>query len=269
MEVAPSGFYAWRTRPTSVRQQEDEALVKQIKEAHRMSHETYGSPRIYQELRSQGVRCGLNRIARLMRLHKVWARRKRRFRVTTDSKHQLRVHGNVLGRRFTASRPNERWASDITYIWTTEGWLYLAVIMDLYHRRIVGWSMQPTLEQPLVSQALTMALAARRPGPGLLHHSDRGSQYASDAYQALLERAGIVPSMSRKGNCWDNAALESFFSSLKWETEADRGYRTRDEARSRIFEYIEVWYNRKRRHSALGYLSPDEYERRHTQTMPA
>jgi transposase InsO family protein len=256
-------------RPQSKRGQEDEALVAQIKAAKAMSRGTYGSPRIYQELRSQGVACGRNRIARLMRLHQMGTWRKRRFKATTNSRHRLPVHENVLARRFATCRPNQQWASDITYIWTAEGWLYLAVVMDLYHRRIVGWSMEPTLEQPLVSQALRMALAGRHPGPGLLHHSDRGSQYASREYQHQLEQQGIRCSMSRKGNCWDNAPVESFFSTLKWELVPERSYQTRSDARSEIFEYIEVWYNRQRRHSTLGYLSPEEYERAQPETTSA
>lgn len=263
MEVAPSGFYAWRTRPQSARASATDTLVKQIKAASETSRQTYGSPRIYRELRAQGVSCGLNRVARLMRRHGIKARRKRRFKKTTDSRHALPIQPNLLDRRFMTPKPNRRWASDITYIWTAEGWLYLAVVMDLYHRRIVGWSMQSTLEQPLVNQALAMALAARRPAPGLLHHSDRGSQYASGEYQQLLDQHGIECSMSRKGNCWDNAPVESFFSTLKQELVYDQGYQSRRDARSEIFEYIEVWYNRQRRHSALGYLSPDEFERRH------
>jgi transposase InsO family protein len=270
MDVAPSGFYAWRRRPQSARVAADEALAKQIETVAQMSRGSYGSPRVYQELRAQGVSCGRNRVARLMRRHGITARRKRRFKKTTDSRHGLPIRPNVLARRFTAPAPNRYWASDITYIWTAEGWLYLAVVMDLYHRRIVGWSMQSTLEQPLVNQALAMALAARRPAPGLLHHSDRGSQYASSEYQRLLEDHGIECSMSRKGNCWDNAPTESLFSTLKMELVHNRRYQTRLEARSEIFEYIEVWYNPRRRHSALGYLSPDEFERRHRgETTPS
>jgi transposase InsO family protein len=262
MEVAPSGFYAWSTRRQSAREGADEALVKQIEAVSVMSRGSYGSPRVYRELRARGVFCGRNRVARLMRRHGINARRKRRFKRTTDSRHGLPIRPNLLARRFETSQPGRRWASDITYIWTAEGWLYLAVVMDLYHRRIVGWSMQSTLEQPLVNQALAMALAARRPAPGLLHHSDRGSQYASGEYQRLLDQHGIECSMSRKGNCWDNAPVESFFSTLKQELVHDRRYQTRIDARSEIFEYIEVWYNRRRRHSALDYLSPDEFERR-------
>lgn len=262
MEVAPSGFYAWRTRPQSARESANEALVKQIESVSVMSRGRYGSPRVYQQLRAEGACCGLNRVARLMRRHGIKARRRRRFKKTTDSRHGLPIPPNLLDRRFEVFERDRRWASDITYIWTAEGWLYLAVVMDLYNRKIVGWAMQSTLEQPLVNQALAMALASRRPAPGLLHHSDRGSQYASGEYQQLLDQQGIERSMSRKGNCWDNAPVESFFSTLKQELVDDRRYQTRYEARSEIFEYIEVWYNRRRLHSTLGYLSPDEFERR-------
>jgi transposase InsO family protein len=197
-----------------------------------------------------------------MRIAGIQARKKRRFVVTTDSKHQLPVAANVLDRQFTVAVPNERWASDITYIWTMEGWLYLAVVLDLFNRQVVGWSTDSTIDQLLVARALSKALHMRRPSAGLLHHSDRGSQYASRAYQEQLSQAGIVCSMSRKGNCWDNAVVESFFSTLKTELIGDYVYRTRAEARANIFEYIEIWYNRQRRHSSLGYLSPTEFEQK-------
>jgi len=260
MEVTHSGFYAWRTSMPSPRSESNEQLLCHIKEVHHASKQTYGSPRIHQELRTQGLRCGRHRIARLMRAHQIRAKGKRRFVVTTQSDHSQPVHENILDRQFTASAPNQRWASDITYLWTNEGWLYLAVVLDLFSRRVVGWSMQERMHTSLVSDALTMALAARRPSSGLLHHSDRGSQYASGSYQDQLQQHEITCSMSRKGNCWDNAVVESFFSTLKWELISDQSVGSRSEMRSSIFEYIEVWYNRKRRHSTLGYVSPAQFE---------
>ena len=263
MEVTHSGFYAWRTGAPSPRSMSNEQLLCRIKEAHQASKQTYGSPRIHQELRAQGVSCGRHRVARLMRTHQIRAKGKRRFVITTHSNHSEPVHENILDRQFTASAPNQRWASDITYLWTREGWLYLAVVLDLFSRRVVGWSMQERMHTSLVSDALTMALAARRPTRGLLHHSDRGSQYASGDYQDQLQQHGINCSMSRKGNCWDNAVVESFFSTLKWELLSDQPVGSRSEVRSLVFEYIEVWYNRKRRHSTLGYISPAQFEQSH------
>ncbi len=258
--VSTSGYYDWRQRPESQRSQEDQRLVVEIKAIHQESRRTYGAPRIHHELQERGVRCSRKRVARLMRLHGVRAKQKRRFKATTDSRHSLPVAENVLGRAFTPSAPDGVWAADITYIWTGQGWLYLAVVLDLFSRRIVGWSMQPTLKRQLVIEALEMALKQRQPSQGLLHHSDRGSQYASRDYQRLLERHGIACSMSRKGNCWDNAPVESFFATLKKELVHHRRYRSRAEAKADLFEYIEVWYNRKRRHSSLDYRCPVEYE---------
>ena len=261
LQVNTAGFYAWRSRPLSARHQQDQRLLQQIKDVHAASFKTYGSPRIYQDLKAQGIVCGRHRVARLMREHQIRAKQKRRYQVTTQSNHDLPVAQNVLDRQFTATAPNQRWAGDITYIWTSEGWLYLSVILDLFSRRIVGWSMQNTLASCLVSDALSMALQARRPSAGLLHHSDRGSQYASHDYQEQLKAHGIVCSMSRRGDCWDNAVVESFFSTLKSELIGDHLYRTRAQARSAVFEYIEVWYNRRRRHSTLAYVSPLQFER--------
>lgn len=235
-------------------------LLRHIKVAFAESRARYGSPRIHQKLRQRGIRCGQKRVARLMREHGLRARRPRRFKATTDSKHGLPVAENVLDQQFEAKVADARWAADITYIWTSQGWLYLAVVMDLYSRRIVGWSMRETMERSLVLSALEMALKARKPTLGLLHHSDRGSQYASGAYQRMLERAGCTCSMSRRGNCWDNAPVESFFSTLKMELVHQRRYETRHRARAEIFEFIEVWYNRERLHSSLGYLSPADFE---------
>jgi len=260
MAVSTSGYYDWRKRPESLRKQHNRRLVVEIKAIHTESRKTYGSPRIHNELKDRGFRCGQKRVARLMQLHDIRVKQKRRFKATTDSKHTLPVADNVLARAFTPEGPDQVWASDITYIPTKQGWLYLAVVLDLYSRRVVGWSMQERLQRSLVGEALTMALGQRRPSPGLVHHSDRGSQYASRDYQGLLEQARMVCSMSRRGNCWDNAPVESFFSTLKRELVHQRCYRSRIEARADIFEYLEVWYNRKRRHSSLGYQSPVQYE---------
>lgn len=259
LQVSTSGYYDWRRRPP-VSREADEKLLVEIKAIHAESKRRYGSPRVHKKLRQRGIRCGQKRVARLMREHGLRARRRRRFKATTDSRHTLPVAENVLERQFEAEVPDARWAADITYIWTQQGWLYLAVVMDLFSRRIVGWSMQETMERSLVISALQMALRARRPPPGLLHHSDRGSQYASGDYQELLRQASCTCSMSRKGNCWDNAPLESFFSTLKTELVYERRFETRQQARAEIFEFIEVWYNRQRLHSSLGYLSPADYE---------
>lgn len=260
LEVSTSGYYSWRHRKESRRSLNNRKLLVEIKAIHAESDETYGSPRIYRELRSRSVQCSENRVARLMRLHNVRPKQVRRFKATTDSRHNLPVAENHLDRQFVPEAPNATWAADITYIWTQEGWLYLAIVMDLYSRRIIGWSMHPCPKRALVTGALKMALKSRHVGDGLLCHSDRGSQYASGDYQALLAEAAILSSMSRKGNCWDNAPVESFFATLKRERVHHRRYETRAEARADLFQYIEVWYNRKRRHSSLEYLSPVEYE---------
>ncbi len=254
------GYYTWRRRPESKRVRQNRKLLEAIRTIHAESKSRYGSPRIHVELREKGVACGKNRVARLMRLHGIKALQTKPFKVTTDSKHNLPVAQNVLDRQFDVEVANARWAADITYIWTSQGWLYLAVVMDLFSRRIVGWAMQKSLARQLVLNALMMALKQRRPGAGLLHHSDRGSQYASGDYQELLGSAGCRCSMSRRGNCWDNAPVESFFATLKRELVHHHRFRSRAEARAALFEYIEVWYNRKRRHSSLGYLSPANYE---------
>ena len=282
MQVCRGGFYAWRQREKSMhksaRQLQNERLTEQIRTAHIASKETYGSPRIFAELKEAGARCSEKRIARLMRLAGIRAVAPKRFVATTDSSHNLPIAENLLERTFEAEMPNTRWTADITYIWTSQGWLYLAVILDLFSRRIVGWAMDRTIERSLVLSALDMAIAGRRPIPNstdalhaldVLCHSDRGSQYASDDYQKRLQEAGIVCSMSRRGNCWDNAPTESFFASLKKEMVYRTRFETRDQARSEIFRWIEVWYNRKRRHSTLGYMSPEAYERRHQRTVNA
>ena len=260
LKVSTSGYYAWRSRPESEGSRSNRVLLVKIKAAHKQSKKRYGSPRIYHNLKAQGIKCGENRVARLMREHGIRAKQARKFKATTDSKHELPVAENHLDRQFDVDRPNAAWVSDISYIWTREGWLYLAVVIDLFSRQVVGWCARSRLDRSLVLEALRDALRQRKPTSALIHHSDRGSQYASSDYQRLLAQAEILCSMSRKGNCWDNAPAESFFASLKAELVHGRRFRTRAEARSELFEYIEVWYNRKRLHSSLGYLSPVQYE---------
>jgi len=269
MQVCRGGFYAWSKRAPSTRQQQNETLTQQIKTFYEESKETYGSPRIFSELKEAGVACSQKRIARLMRLENLRAVLPRRFVVTTDSDHDMPIAQNLLARTFEAETPDTRWSADITYIWTTAGWLYLAIILDLFSRRIVGWAMDHNIDRNLVLSALDMAMVGRNPGPNLLCHSDRGSQYASDDYQKRLKDAGIVCSMSRRGNCWDNAPTESFFASLKKEMVYRTRFATREQAKSAIFEWIEVWYNRKRRHSTLGYISPEAFERQYQQQQQA
>lgn len=262
LDVSRSGYYAWRTRPKSIRVQEDERLLVHIKQVFSQSRRLYGYPRVTRKLNADGIRCGKHKVARLMRENGLQARTKRKFRVTTNSRHNYPVAENVLSQGVMVDRPNQAWVADITYIPTDEGWLYLAAVMDLYSRQIVGWSMDRTMTQELVIDALKQARGRRSPAPGLIHHSDRGSQYASCSYQALLREYGFIPSMSRRGNCYDNACMESFFHTLKTELVYLTRYRTRAEARRSLFEYIECYYNRIRLHSALGYKSPCEYERR-------
>lgn len=258
--VAASGYYAWRGRERSARDYENQRLLVEIKAIHKKSGRTYGSPRIYEKLRQKGLSCGENRAARIMRDNGIRAKTTKKFKVTTDSKHSMPVAENLLDREFEAKQPNTVWTSDISFVWTREGWMYLAVVLDLFSRRIVGWAMDKRMKRQLVIDALSMAIGRRRPGPGLLCHSDRGSQYASSDYQKLLDKHGFIPSMSRKGDCWDNAPTESFFSSLKRERVYHKTYRTRLEARTDIFNYIECWYNPHRIHSTLGYQSPAQFE---------
>ena len=262
LAVSAAGYYAWRTRPESLRSIQARALRLAIRVVHQESRETYGSPRIWKALIKEGHRVGEHRVARLMRQDDIRAKTVKQWRATTQSQHRLPVAANTLDRQFTVAAPNRVWAGDITYVWTLEGWLYLAVLLDLYSRRVVGWAMGQRLTVELAEQALTMALANRAPTAGLLHHSDRGSQYAAMSYQRVLNGYGLIPSMSRKGNCWDNACVESFFGTLKRELVYHRRYATRAEATQDIFEYIEVFYNRQRCHSTLGYHSPAEYEAR-------
>ena len=266
LEVSASGYYAWVSRPDSPTEQWHQELVGAIEEVHDDVKGRYGSPRMTAELNARGHACSENTVAELMREHGIRAKSPKRFVRTTDSNHRLPVAANVLDRDFEPEGPNARWCADITYIPTREGWLYLAVVEDLFSRMIVGWSMDESMESRLVVDALEMALARRRPEAGLLAHSDRGSQYASDHYQRVLASEGIVCSMSAVGQCWDNAPVESFFGRLKCELSAEGMFATRDQARAELFEYLEVFYNRVRRHSSLGFLSPEEFERTYNQT---
>ncbi len=263
LRVSPSGFYAWLTRAKSPRRQEQEHLVEEIRRVHATSRGTYGRRRVHAQLQAQGSPCSQNRVARLMRQEGLRGAGKRRKRaLTTDSKHALPVAPNRLAAGVTVTGPNQVWVSDITYLRTDEGWLYLATVMDLHSRRIVGWSLQATVDRSLTLAALQMALTGRQPQAGLIHHSDRGSQYACHDYQAQLTQQGILASMSGKGNPYDNAAQESFFGRLKEELPREH-WSTRAEARREVFEHIEVFYNRQRLHSSLGYQSPAAFERQY------
>jgi transposase InsO family protein len=262
LSVSRGGYYAWLRRPESSRARANRRLLVHIKAVFEVNKKVYGSPRVYHELRGQGIGCGRNRVVRLMRANGLRAKQSRKFRpVTTQSAHSLPVAPNVLGRNLAVSRADQAWVADITYIPTREGWLYLAVVLDVFNRGVIGWAMRKDLSRQIVIRALAMALGRRKPVAGLIHHSDRGSQYASGEYRDLLAARGIVCSMSRKGDCYDNAVVESFFHTLKTEQVHHCDYVTRREAEADIFEYIEVFYNHRRRHSALGYLSPAEFER--------
>ena len=260
LAVSLSGYYAWVARPESRRTAENRQLLAQIRVIHAESRSTYGSPRVHGTLQAQGQRIGEHRVARLMRASALRAKTVKKWRATTDSAHQYPVVPNTLNRQFAVAHPNRVWAGDITYVWTAEGWLYLAVVLDLYSRRVIAWGMGSRLTQELATAALTMAVEHRRPASGVLHHTDRGSKYAATLYRELLAGHGLTASMSRRGNCWDNAVVESFFHTLKTELVYHRRYITREEARQDIFEWIEVFYNRTRRHSTLGYRSPAEFE---------
>jgi transposase InsO family protein len=258
--VSRSGYYAWVRRPESQRKADDKALSELIKKIHGESKGEYGSPKVHEELRRRGTRCGRKRVARLMRKDGLRAKTVRKFKATTKSDHDLPVAENLLNRDFTPDAPNKAWVADITYIWTGEGWLYLAIVLDLYSRAVVGWSMSERMTRSLVMDAFMLAVKRRNPPPGLIHHSDRGSQYASGDFQKVLAQYGAICSMSRKGNCWDNAAAESFFALLKRALIFHNHYETRAEARQDIFDYIERFYNRKRIHSSLGYRTPFEVD---------
>ena len=262
--VSASGFYEWLSRPESHRSMSNRVLLVRIRESFESSHRTYGSPRVWRDLHDWRVSAGLNRIARLMRQAGLVARPRLRRPDYSVGKRSV-IAPNLLDRQFTADAPNQKWVADFTYVATGEGWLYLAVVLDLYSRMVVGWSMQKEMSTQLVSDAMTMALWRRRPNPAaLLHHSDQGTQYSSEAYQSLLQENAITCSMSRAGNVWDNSTVESFFSSMKSERVNRHRYRTRDEARSDIFDYIERFYNPQRRHSTLDYVSPVNYEQSET-----
>jgi putative transposase len=260
LEVSTSGYYAWRGRPPSEREMANRALTAKMKEEFEKSGETYGSPRIYQVMRKLGLMCSKNRVARLMRAAGLKAKQTRRYRSTTKRNKADRAAPNILKRDFSADAPNRKWVADITYIATQEGWLYVAAIMDLFSRRIVGWAMSSRMTNDLTLRALDMAIRRCRPGAGLIHHSDQGSQYTDSEYQAALAAHGLVASMNGVGTWYDNAPMESFFGTLKSELVHHRSYLTRDEASPDLFYYIEAWYNRSRLHSALGYESPEAYE---------
>jgi transposase InsO family protein len=260
LAVSVSGYRAWSGGGTPERKRlTDAQLVALIRAIHTELKGAYGSPRMIRELRQRSFSAGKERVERLMRTHGIRARHKRRYQATTDSKHGLPVADNLLARDFTPTAPNQTWTSDITYLWTDEGWLYLAIVLDLFNREVVGWSLKPRMTADIVTDALTMAWFRRRPAPGLIHHSDRGSQYASQAFQARLTEYGMRCSMSRKGNCWDNAPTESWFNSFKNERVHGVRFATRAEMKAEAFEYIEAFYNRKRRHSTLGYKSPTQF----------
>jgi len=261
LAVSASGYYAWRNRPLSARRQRNQRLTLEMRAIHAAVRESYGSPRMHRELLERGLPCGRHRVARLMRSEGLWARHKKRFKVTTQASH-VRPAPDRVKRRFTAKAPNRVWVSDITAVPTEEGWLYLATVLDLYSRRIVGWSMHDRLHADLVLEAVNHAAGRRTLRPGWILHSDRGVQYTAATLKERLHRLRGRSSMGRTGNCFDNAVAESFFSSLKQEWIRGRYYDTRDEARRDVFEYIEMFYNPSRRHSTLGYVSPAEFERR-------
>ena len=270
LQVSKAGYYAWTQRAPSARAAADAVLSERIHVIHTASRRTYGSPRVHAELAAQGQAHGVNRIARLMRQHDWRAKTRRRRCVTTDSRHAHPIAPNVVDRQFAiapTTAVDTTWVGDITYLPTREGFLYLAIVLDLASRHVIGWAMRHTLEGAITYDALMMAIARRRPGAGLVHHSDRGSQYAAHAYRALLAAHGMVCSMSRVGNCWDNAVAESFFGTLKRELADGADWATREDARAAVFEYIEVWYNRQRRHSSLGFLSPVAYEHQQTSLL--
>jgi putative transposase len=262
LKVSRSGYYDWNKRGESLHQQQDQKLAKAINIIYEKSKRRYGSPRIYHKLHDNGIQCSRKRVARLMREMGIKARHKKKFKVTTNSKHDHPIAPNLLNRQFQTDDPNQVWVADITYIRTFEGWLYLAAVMDLYSRKIVGWAMSERMTSNLAITALKMAIKRRRPRKGLMHHSDRGVQYASQPYRKVLKKNGIICSMSRKGNCWDNAPMESFFSTLKTECIQEKIYLARILAKREIFEYIEIDYNRNRLHSSIGYVTPENFENR-------
>ena len=265
LNVSPSGFYVWRNRPLSQRAKDNDHLVARIREVYQQSRKAYGSPRIYEALKTEGIPCGRHRVARLMRTHRIVALRQPRYKRNTQTKHGRGFAPNLVKRQFNVPVPNKVWAGDITCFWTGSGWLYLAVVLDLYSRRVIGWSMSRRINDALAIDALKMAVMTRTPKEALIHHSDQGSQYGSMAFQSVLRENNIERSMSNKGDCYDNAVVESFFKTLKAELpREERRFQTREVARAKLFDYIEVFYNRRRIHSTLGYVSPVEYEKRNS-----
>jgi putative transposase len=261
LDVSRSGFYAWLTRPRSQHSLDDEVLAEQARQSFLNSDRTYGARRVWRDVLEKGSSCGLHRIERVMRKEGLRARPRRRgLPVDRGARSSAAIAPNILDREFTAVAPNQKWVADFTYLWTAEGWLYVAVVLDLYSRRIVGWSMQAQMSAQLVTDALMMAIWRRGQPEAVMHHSDRGSQYTSDQFQRLLVELGITCSMSRSGNCWDNSAMESFFKTLKTERTDRKVYRTRADAKADVFDYIERFYNTKRQHSTIGYVSPAQFE---------
>lgn len=262
LNITSRGFRAWRSRPISRRQRDDMTLLAHIREQHHLSLGSYGRPRMTQELKELGLSVGHRRVGRLMRDNGISVVRTRKYKCTTDSNHRFNIAPNLLDRNFTANQPNQKWAGDISYIWTREGWLYLAVMMDLHSRRIIGWAVSNRLKQDLALQALNSAVALRSSPLGLIHHTDRGSQYCSHDYQKRLRQLGFKPSMSGKGNCYDNAVVETFFKTLKAELIWRNKWKTRDEVTKALFKYINGFYNTRRRHSTIGGISPADFERK-------
>jgi putative transposase len=259
--AAKSGFYDWKKRAGGGRKAADSAMLARVQAIHAASRGAYGSPRILRALKNDGIACGKGRLERLMRKANIYGQGRRRFRVTTNSNHRLPVSPNVVARNFKPSGPNRLWLADITYLWTLEGWLYLAAVMDAYSRKIVGWAMHSRIDRELTLSALDMAHGREKPEAGLVHHSDQGSQYAAEDYQERLKSYAMTPSMSRRGNCWDNAPMESFFHSLKVEHVHHQRFATRRQACGSVFDWIEVFYNRQRMHSAIGYKTPDSLQK--------
>jgi len=261
-DVSTSGYYAWRDRPLSKRAQEDQRLEIEIQAAHKRTRKTYSSERLQEDLAEHGINVGVHRIRRIRKKLGIMCKQKKKFKATTNSRHNLPVADNLLGQKFEATSPNQVWVTDITYIPTEEGWLYLAGHKDIFTKEVVGYAMEGRMTKNLVSQSLFMAMETKQPDAGLIHHSDRGSQYCSDEYRDLLKQFGMKASMSRKGNCYDNAPMESFWGTLKNELVHHSRYRTREEAKQEITEYIEVFYNRQRKQTKLGFLSPAAYEQK-------
>ncbi len=260
LEVSRSGYYAWKSSQNS--KKDNESLKLEIKRVFFENKRRYGSPRVHKQLRIDGISCGRHRVARLMREETLVARRRRKYRTVLSEQHNRAKVENILNRKFDVNEPNKVWATDVSYFWTQKGWIHLAVVMDLYSRRIIGWSMKNKVDQYLTRDALVMALSQRERQEGLIHHSDQGSEYTNHSYQDFVKEQKLIPSMSRSGECYDNAVVESFFKTIKAELSKQQKFKTPEDARSAIFEYIEIFYNKKRLHSTLGYVSPVEYERK-------